>query len=156
MRKLTQLFVFLTLLLTACANTAETEVAPKVIETITPVSLQDTPTPPAYLPLASDYKLTRANAFPKSINLIAVDTNPLRFELAVSGYLPTPCHELRVLVPPADEENNIHVEIYSVTEPEILCEQVLRAFDTTINLGSYPSGSYWVWVNEERVGNFDS
>ena len=158
MKKTTLISLLFTLVLTACANNAETESTPTVAAVILPTNtvVKNTPTPPAYLPLPSDHKLTRANAFPKSINLIAVERDPLRLELAMSGYVPTPCHELRVFVPPPDEENNIYIEVYSVTAPEMLCEQVLRAFDTTVDLGSYPSGSYWVWVNGERVGNFDS
>jgi hypothetical protein len=40
--------------------------------------------------------------------------------------------------------------------PEVLCAQVLPAFTITLPLGSYPRGSYLVWVNGDQIGNFDS
>ena len=90
-----------------------------------------------------------------SSRLIFTTDEPVQVELILSGYLPTPCHELRVQIPEPDEDGNIMIEIYSLTEPDILCEQVLRSFHETIILGTYPRGSYLVWINGGVVGNFD-
>ena len=76
--------------------------------------------------------------------------------MLIKGFLPTPCHVLRANIAGPDTENNIYIELYSLTDPEVDCAQVLRAFNEEINLGSYPEGSYWIWVNEEKIGNFDS
>jgi hypothetical protein len=35
-----------------------------------------------------------------------------------------------------------------------VCIQVLQAFESSINLGTYPDGTYTVWVNGELVGEF--
>jgi hypothetical protein len=152
------LIVFLFFMLTACSGNTDQATPTIAAEVNVPTqkSIAQTPTPPAYLPQAEDSSLTRANAFPKSIDLLTVGTDPLRLELVISGYLPTPCHELRVYVPPPDEENKISVEVYSLGNPEMICAQVLRAFSATVELGTYPKGSYQVWVNGEFVGNFDS
>ncbi len=114
-----------------------------------------TETPPAYLPQVGDGDLDRANAITSSIYLLFSESTPAEVILHISGYLPTPCHELRIFVHPPDEENLVNVDVYSVTEPNLDCEQVLRAFDVRVNLGTYPTGSYWVWVNDGRIGNFD-
>lgn len=152
-------FIFLLLFtFTACSANAEVAATATPTEVIVPtkIKITNSPTPPAYLPQSGDKNLTRANAFPQTMDLITVQETPLRFELVISGHLPTPCHELRVNVPPPDEENKINVEVYSVADPNMICQQVLRAFNTTVDLGSYPAGSYQVWVNGEFVGNFDA
>jgi len=160
MKKIVLVITLLVILLAACTNPKENEVPPT--EIIAPITIEatnafpdETLTPPSYLPLSSDGNLTKAKAMIDSADLIFVDASPVQVNLILGGYLPTPCHELRIHIPPPDDENNIKVEVYSVADPEVICEQVLRAFSTTVYLGNYPSGSYWVWVNEERIGNFD-
>lgn len=111
---------------------------------------------PSFLPQPGDSKLTRASAFAESVDLISDGNDPVQIMLHISGYLPTPCHELRVYVPPPDDENNIIVEMYSVAEPEVICAQVLRAFDVTIEMGNYPRGGYLIWVNDDPIGNFNT
>ncbi|MBT3337861.1 MAG: hypothetical protein HN855_04295 [Anaerolineae bacterium] len=152
---------FLSLLvfaITGCANantlTPEIEfiLEPTLVVEESPESIE---TAPAYLPQPGDSDLDRANAITNSIYLFYSENNPAEVILHISGYLPTPCHELRIYIPQPDQENKVNVEIYSLAEPDIECEQVLRAFDTRVNLGTYPAGSYWVWVNGGRVGNFD-
>lgn len=142
-------------MLSACAN--GTEIQPTETISIEPtiVVLEETPTPPAYLPVSSDSHLKKAKVQIDSASLIFTTGNPVQVEVLVNGYLPTPCHELRVQIPEPDDEGNIMIEIYSLTEPEILCEQVLRRFNEKIILGIYPRGSYLVWINGSVVGNFD-
>jgi hypothetical protein len=110
---------------------------------------------PEYMPRSGDGALTRASAFPDSMDLAVSPDDRTHILLHISGYLPTPCHELRVLVPPPDDNNRIMVAAYSVAPGGVDCEQVLRAFNVTVDLGKYPAGSYTVWVNETLVGNFD-
>jgi len=110
---------------------------------------------PAYYPQPGDSALTKGVAMTNSVYVIYNDTDPVEVILHIGGYLPTPCHELRVVIPDPDENGDIFVEVYSLTEPNLDCEQVLRAYDISVNMGTYPRGSYWVWVNGGRVGNFD-
>ena len=158
MKKKILIITLLLACLAACTNPNEGEVpSSEVALEPTKIVTSETPTPlPSYLPLPSDGALTKANALINSADLLALDTDPLQILLILGGYTPTPCHELRVHIPPPDEENNIMVEAYTVTESDIDCVQVLRAFDTKVLLGSYPSGSYWVWINGGVVGNFDT
>jgi hypothetical protein len=76
--------------------------------------------------------------------------------LVLEGELPTPCNLLRVVVNPPDEQNRIYIDVYSVSDPEEICIQVLDPFEANIGLGSFQSGHYSVWVNDEMIGKFDS
>jgi hypothetical protein len=48
-----------------------------------------------------------------------------------------------------DTQNQIHVEMWSLVDPNVECIQVLEAFEADISLGSYSSGLYTVFVNGE-------
>ncbi len=150
--------LLLTFSVTACsnANTAPPEfeftLAPTLVIENTPEIVE---TPPAYLPQIGDNNLNRANAIISSVYVLFSNTDPNEILLHISGYLPTPCHELRVSIPDPDENGDIFVEVYALTEPNLECEQVLRAYDVSVNLGTFPVGSYWVWVNGGKAGNFD-
>ena len=152
MKKILLLTAFL---LSACRSNTEILPTETIVVEPTIVIVEETPTPPAYLPLPSDSRLTKAKAMIDSSSLIFTTGDLVQVELILNGHLPTPCHELRIHIPEPDAEGNIMVEIYSLTEPDIICEQVLRAFNETIILGVYPRGSYLVWINGGVVGNFD-
>ena len=98
----------------------------------------------------------RGSAFMTSADLISMESFPEQIELVVSGNLPTPCHTLRAVVHEPDDLNNINVEIYALTDPGVLCEQVLYSFEARIPLGLYPPGHYTVSVNGEQIGDFNS
>ena len=85
-----------------------------------------------------------------------MESFPVQIMLSLSGSLPTPCNQLRVVNHPPNDENQIHVDVYSVIDPTQVCVQVLEPFDANIGLGSFPTGHYTVWVNGEMVGEFDS
>jgi hypothetical protein len=74
--------------------------------------------------------------------------------LIYEGNLPDPCHQLRVVVNPPDENNVINLDVYSLVHPGTACVNVLEPFTANIPLGSY-SGQYTVMVNGERLGLFD-
>ena len=143
-------------MLNSCANNpAQEQPTEAILMEPTIAIIEETSIPPAYLPLSSDGSLTKAKVMIDSAGLVFTTSSPVQVELILSGYLPTPCHELRIHIPEPDKDGNIMIETYSLTEPDILCEQVLRSFHETIILGIYPRGSYLVWINGGVVGNFD-
>jgi hypothetical protein len=158
MKKFFLLIFLLAFGLSGCGNTPistpafEITLEPTLVVDETSETLE---APPEYLPQTGDSELDRANALTNSIYLLYTDSDPAEVIMHIGGYLPTPCHQLRIYVPPPDEENIINVEVYALVESDLDCPQVLRAYDTRVNLGSYPAGSYWVWVNGGKVGNFD-
>ena len=115
-------------------------------------------TPPVhdYLPQEGDRDLERGKVYIDSAQVLILESYPVQIMLSLQGNLPTPCNYLRVNVQPPDAENRVVVEVYSVTDPNMMCIQVLQSFDASIPLGTFPTGHYTVWVNSGQVGEFDS
>lgn len=117
---------------------------------------QNSVIPNDYAPQQSDESLTRGDVFLDFKEVITQESSPLQFTLHLTGSLPTPCNQLRVAVNPPDTENKVLVEVYSVSNPDRICTQVIAPFDVNIPLGSFPTGKYTLWVNLEMVAEFQS
>ncbi len=135
------------------ATEAEPSRKPTVIPTI---GIPPVPPRMPYAPQPGDERLSRGNVYIDSATLLLAESYPPQVFLVLSGSLPTPCHQLRVEVSAPDAQNRIRVEAYSRVDPNVICVQVLKAFEASIRLGSYASGHYTVWLNGRRVGEFDS
>ena len=109
-------------------------------------------TPAPWEPKAGDKNRVRGEVFLDKTDIVVLESDTPKFVLRISGALPTPCHEIRVAVSDPDDMNNIQVEVYSLTDPDEICIQVLEPFDTTIPLGVYTTGEYQVIVNGEVIG----
>jgi hypothetical protein len=109
-----------------------------------------------YLPKPDDAFLTRGEAYIDSSDLLTLESYPLQFMLSLKGSTPTPCHQLRVLVNAPDVENKILVEVYSVTDPNKVCVQVLSPFEVNVPLGSFAPGYYVLLINGEQVAEFEA
>ncbi|PKN93118.1 MAG: hypothetical protein CVU44_11875 [Chloroflexi bacterium HGW-Chloroflexi-6] len=103
-----------------------------------------------------DEKLQGGNIYINSSELLTLESYPPQFVLSVSGDLPDPCHQLRVKVTEADSENRIYVSVYTLVNPDAICIQVLKPFDINIPLGSFPTGEYQLYLNGEKVADFQS
>jgi len=79
----------------------------------------------------------------------------VQVKLHLVGSLPNPCYKLRVNPAQANAEGRIDVEVYSLAEPGKACTDVLQPFDVQIPLGSFESGHYSVYINDELLGEFD-
>jgi hypothetical protein len=153
MKHLTILFIAI-LILAACAPAATETMDPN-----TPVDSNSTPEQPSELPIRpqpGDDNLQRGNAFINESSLLIRESYPPQIAIMLSGDLPTPCHQLRAEVGEPDAENKIMVNVYTVVDPNMMCIQVLKPFDETVELGTFPSGHYSVWLNGEMIGEFDS
>lgn len=140
-------------LLIGCSPTPTATPSPDLpVNNLTPM-----PTPEnAYDPQPGDAKLQRGPALVEESGILTLESYPLQFQLAVSGTLPDPCHNLRILVHPPDDANDIAVEVYSVSDPDQICIQVVQPFNAIVSLGSFPSAHYTVTVNGEAAGEFDA
>jgi inhibitor of cysteine peptidase len=119
----------------------------------------ETPSEPGqndFLPSPADGSLIRGVAYLNSVDLLTLESFPLQFMLVLKGELPTPCHQLRIAVNPPDTTNKIVVDVYSISNPDAMCIQVLEPFEVNYPLGSFPPGSYSLWVNGEMAAEFDS
>lgn len=151
--------IFCVLLLAACGAMPTTGTP----EPDLPVDPSDSPSTPAeeppamsYAPQPEDVNLSRGEIFIEEKGLLIRESYPPQIALGISGNLPTPCHELRAVISEPDAENRINVELYTVVDPNMMCTQVLKPFMENIELGTFPSGHYSVYINGELAGEFDS
>jgi hypothetical protein len=152
------ILIIVAALVTACtpiATSPEPD-SPVVNPTENGSPTQGQPAMPSYIPQPNDINLSRADAFVDEMGLLIRESFPPQITLGISGNLPTPCHQLRANLNTPDEENKINVEVYTVVDPNMLCTQVLKPFQENIDLGTFPSGHYSVWVNGGLAGEFDS
>lgn len=124
-----------------------------VVSPAYPAPLQPYPAP--WQPQAADKSLQRGEAFVKYAEVLVMESFPPQFSLHIQGSLPTPCHQLRVELAPPDDQDQIQVSVYSVTDPTTICIQVLSPFEVTVPLQGLSTGKYTVHVNGEKVGNID-
>jgi len=109
-----------------------------------------------YAPQPGDEQLTRGKALLDSADLVTMEIFPIQVAVMLKGNLPTPCHNLRVVINSPDAGNNIKLEVYTVVDPNVECSQVLQSFEANLTLGSFPPNHYMVWVNGKHVGDFDT
>ena len=125
-----------------------------------PPSLTPTPAipPSGYEPQPGDAKLRRDKVFldVENSRLVVGDEPPVKARLTLIGNLSDPCHQLRVVVTPANANNEINLDVYSVFDPGVACITVLKPFDATIPLGIYNGGHFTIFVNGDFVGEFDA
>ncbi len=112
--------------------------------------------PPTYAPQAGDDQLLRGEAFVESFDMLVLESFPLQFVFNLEGSLPTPCHQIRAIVSPPNADNRIDIELYTVVDPNTICVQVLEPFQINIPLGSFPTGRYHLFINNEAVVSFDA
>jgi hypothetical protein len=156
--------LFTMLILAACAPAAQpTDEGVSTLHPDTAVTNPAEATPPSnepaanpFAPAPGDVDLTRGNVFIQEATLLIRESYPVQIALDLKGELPTPCNQLRVEVSAPDSNNRIEIDVYSVINPDMMCTQVVEPFEANLNLGSFPTGHYSVYVNGEPVGEFDS
>lgn len=159
MSRLVGQVVLVLLMLAACMPVQPMPDAPVVVLPDAAAKPESSPTvqepQPSLPPKNEDAALLRAPAYVQFAELLLLESYPPRVVLKLGGNLPTPCHQLRTEIKPPDAENRIAVDVYSVVDPAQICIQVLAAFESNLELGSFPAGHYSVWVNGKKVGEFD-
>jgi hypothetical protein len=114
------------------------------------------PSTSPFAPQPDDGGLTRSTVYLDEASLIIRESFPPQIVLTLAGNLPTPCHQLRIQSNPPDTTNKIVLDVYSVVDPDQVCVEVLDPFEESIDLGTFSTGRYSVWVNGEQVGEFDT
>jgi inhibitor of cysteine peptidase len=102
---------------------------------------QTTTTPPAQ-PGA-----VRGPVYVDSVELVLLESYPVQVHASVKGNLPTPCHRLAWDLSEPDASGRIVLELYSTTDADAVCTQVLEPFEQNIDIGSFTSGSYVLVVD---------
>ena len=126
----------------------------EVAGTTSNLDLSDAIMPAEFAVVSSDQDLQTATAFVEYSEIILKESDPVQVELVVVGKLPSPCHQLRVITPEPDNNGHIIVQVYSVTDPETTCAQVLEPFSAVAPLGEYSQGTFTISINNELTGDF--
>ncbi len=94
----------------------------------------------------------------KSTDLLVAESYPVQISLHVTGDLPTPCHSFNYSyqIGSPNDRFRIDVSAWSESDPDAVCVQVLEPFDVNIAIPmeGAPQGSYSVWLNGEKIGDF--
>jgi hypothetical protein len=109
-----------------------------------------------FAPKPGDEKLTHGNVYIDTSSLVIRESDPPQISLSINGDLPTPCNKLRVKIDAPDQENKIMVDVYSLIDPDKVCIQVLEPSQEYVDLGTFSTGHYSVWVNNKMAGEFDA
>ena len=153
-----QILVLLMLFVASCTSQSQPTSEPDSPVTSPPGGGMPTTEPfvSPFFPKPGDDKLTRGNIYLQEAGLVIRESFPPQISLSLRGDLPTPCNQLRVAVSAPDSENKIAVDVYSLSDPNQVCVTVLEPFEESIDLGTFPTGHYSVWVNGDLAGEFDS
>jgi len=123
----------------------------------TPVPFRITPDENIYAPRIEDFDRQIIGVTITSVSLSEkYDYSPPRAMLNILGYMPSVCNELRVDISPPDENFRVFIEVYSLVNTNIKCDNVFQQFEANILFGYYSTGRYTVWVNNALVGDFVS
>ncbi len=138
------LFAIGIILLTACG--------PKATETPVPQDGQP------YAPQAGDGDLMYGDITIDSTSVFLAESQPPQVMVSFAYFQPTPCHQLRVEIGKPDANNRITLKAYAVAEKDKPCALMALAtpLQASLNLGSFPSGHYSIWLNENQIGEFDT
>ena len=138
------LFAVAVLLIAACG--------PKSAET--PVFQGNNP----YAPQAGDINLTAGDLTIDSSSVFLAKSQPPQVMVNFAYFQPTPCYQLRVEISAPDADNHINLKAYAVAEKNKPCALMALAtpLQASLNLGSFPSGHYFVVLDGNQIGEFDS
>jgi hypothetical protein len=110
-----------------------------------------------FAPQPGDDKLAKGDATVdiKGSGLVASSTQAGAMLADLKGYMPDPCHQLRIVLSDPDAQNKINLEVYTVYASGGNCITVTQPFHVRFPLASYSNGHYSVYVNGELLGEFD-
>ncbi|BBB49469.1 hypothetical protein [Pelolinea submarina] len=69
--------------------------------------------------------------------------------LIFSGSLPTPCSQLRATI--SQNGRQIDFTIYSVSEPEVICAQMLEPFEAAFKMEFFDPQTFRVIINGQEM-----
>ena len=138
------LFALAVMLIAACG--------PKAAET--PIFQGNNP----YSPQSGDSNLMTGDLTIDSSSVFLAKSQPPQVMVNFAYFQPTPCYQLRVEISEPDAAKHINLKAYAAAEKDKPC--ALMALSTplqaSLNLGSFPGGHYFVVLNGNQIGEFDS
>ena len=100
--------------------------------------------------------LVRGEVYINEAQVLILESYPVQIMLNVKGELATPCDMLRVEVASPNDDNEIHVEMYSEVDFLVSCIAKTEPFEENVSvpMAGAADGDYTVWLNGEKVGEF--
>jgi hypothetical protein len=122
-----------------------------------PAPFRITPDENIYAPRVDDFDRQVAGVTITAVSLVEkYEYSPPRAMLNILGYMPSVCNEFRVEINPPDGNFRVYINVYSLVNTNINCENVFQQFEANILFGYYSAGRYTVWINESLAGDFVS
>ena len=150
--------LLLGLLLSACgaAQPEQPTRPPDPVLVVTPLPDQPVGSSPSSTPVPSTGGAMRQGPiYVDEVELVMLESFPVQVRLILRGSLPNPCSSFAWEVEEPDSEGRIAVQAYSLQEPDLACIQVLEPMEESIPLGAFTRGNFSVWLNGERVSEFE-
>jgi PBP1b-binding outer membrane lipoprotein LpoB len=97
-----------------------------------------------YAPQAGDEALNQDSTIVENVRWDEANQT-----LTISGSLSTPCNQLRVTVTQNNEQ--IDFTVYSVSEKEILCAQMLEPFEAAFKIESFDPQLFRIFINGQEM-----
>ena len=97
-----------------------------------------------YAPQAEDEALKQGIVYIES-----VQWDEAAQSLTVSGNLPNPCGQLRATI--SQNGQQIDFTIYSVSDPEVICAQMLEPFKAVFKIESLTPQTFRVFINGQET-----
>lgn len=110
-----------------------------------------------FTPQPGDDKLTKGDATVdmKASRVVTSATQAGSASVDLKGTMPDPCHQLRIVLTPADTQKNIKLDVYSVFDSKKACVTVIQPFEVIFPLGSFTTGQYSIYINGELLGKLN-
>jgi hypothetical protein len=75
-------------------------------------------------------------------------------EIRFMGTVPTICNRILFKIDPIDSKNQIIIHIFTTAKLNSGCLKREQLFDQTIRLTKVPTGTYTVWINGNKLGEY--
>ena len=105
-----------------------------------------TPTPPPSDPIYGSVMI-------KNINF-TIPEGTTQPEIRFLGTLPSICNRLIFKVDPIDNRNQIIIHVFTTSNLKVICLKGAQPFDQTIRLTNISTGTYSVWFNGHKLGEY--
>lgn len=136
-------------MLSACAGRATPAPGDSVSSNDPTPSVSD---PNSLQPQPNDDQLERGSVEITATEILTMESFPPQFMVKIEGSKATPCHQLRAVIGEPGESKEIRIDLYTVFPTDLACVQMIEAFSVNLPLGSYPAGTYTVYVNDAQIG----
>lgn len=86
--------------------------------------------------------------------IVVMESYPMQVDIIVRGDVPSPCHDIQWEIAEPNEDNEIHIDVWSFANSDATCAALLDSFEEKFRVGEFKEYGYSIWVNGMQVGEF--